>query len=604
MTRLACGTNRNYQTDMKMVVCRAQNEITQVLDGTPPLVKILNSNKRMVNGIQGRNKKRVHLVVLTHGLHGNLGSDMLYMKESIDVAAAQARKDARRRRAAEASLKGPEEPVQKSPDSNNQDSVDESDDEDEEVVVRGFSGNAVRTEKGIKYLGKRLAKYVLSMTFPEQPFLPVKKPTSRSLSLTLGGSGSSSGSKDDQSGLPVHAGSTVRREVNHPENLAYKITSISFIAHSLGGLIQTYAIAYIQKHSPQFFDEIKPINFVAMASPFLGLSNENPLYVKFALDFGLVGRTGQDLGLTWRAPNIARSGWDAVVGGIGTAANKATPSEQDPNAKPLLRILPTGPAHQVLRKFRNRTVYSNVVNDGIVPLRTSCLLFLDWRGLDRVEKARRENGLVGTMVGWGWAEMTGANSSPSNRKVFGGDHEIADEEENPNADGERAGGKGHGVSVPQPSTTATTDDNADTRLQEHAAANSAEQSGHKHIQREPDDSPTSPDSPRSASTGFGGFFNFFQPSRTKSQHRPSRSTKIYSRSQTIKIDTQGNADVKQSSLSTFDNPSSSKTTRPMASRGDSVLEDPNSVSGTTKNNIFRVGGRCSQPSPSVRKVYY
>ncbi|CRJ95605.1 hypothetical protein BN1723_020810, partial [Verticillium longisporum] len=65
------------------------------------------------------------------------------------------------------------------------------------------------------------------------------------------------------------------------------ITSISFIGHSLGGLIQTYAVAYVQKHSPQFFDLIKPINFVTLATPFLGLSNENPLYVKFALDFGL-----------------------------------------------------------------------------------------------------------------------------------------------------------------------------------------------------------------------------------------------------------------------------------------------------------------------------
>ncbi|CRK38072.1 hypothetical protein BN1708_020447, partial [Verticillium longisporum] len=65
------------------------------------------------------------------------------------------------------------------------------------------------------------------------------------------------------------------------------ITSISFIGHSLGGLIQTYAVAYVQKHSPRFFDLIKPINFVTLATPFLGLSNENPLYVKFALDFGL-----------------------------------------------------------------------------------------------------------------------------------------------------------------------------------------------------------------------------------------------------------------------------------------------------------------------------
>lgn len=310
-------------------------------------------------------KKKVHLVVLTHGLHSNLGADMLYMKESIDSAVRQAKLDARKRRAEE----GVEEP-----------------EEEEEVIVRGFSGNATRTERGIKYLGKRLARYVLSMTYPDQPFMPL--------------------SKGD-------VGEEMKPNHGHRERAMkkrkYQITSVSFIAHSLGGLVQTYAVAYIQKHSPECFDVIKPVNFVTLATPFLGLSNENPLYVKFALDFGLVGRTGKDLGLTWRAPTIARSGWGALVGNLGETAHKKVYGETQPDSKPLLRILPTGPAHTALKKFRNRTVYSNVVNDGIVPLRTSCLLFLDWQGLGRVEKARRETGLVETVVGFGWAELTGTN---------------------------------------------------------------------------------------------------------------------------------------------------------------------------------------------------
>ena len=43
-------------------------------------------------------KKKVHFVVLTHGLHSNLGADMLYMKESIDVAARGARESRARER--------------------------------------------------------------------------------------------------------------------------------------------------------------------------------------------------------------------------------------------------------------------------------------------------------------------------------------------------------------------------------------------------------------------------------------------------------------------------------------------------------------------------
>jgi hypothetical protein len=314
---------------------------------------------------------------------------------------------------------------------------DAAEEDEEEVYVRGFTGNTVKTEKGIQYLGKRFAKYVLSITYPDQPYLPVKSSMGKSLSKSLSSPMSKTpGPQDQGSTQPAHKNSSIIKDENHrSHSLPYRITSISFISHSLGGLIQTYAIAYIQKHSPEFFDLIKPINFVAMATPFLGLSNENPIYVKFALDFGLVGRTGQDLGLTWRAPTLAKSGWGAMVAGFTNEANKKSPDkESDPAAKPLLRILPTGPAHVALKKFRNRTVYSNVVNDGIVPLRTSCLLFLDWRGLGRVEKARRESGLVGTMVGWGWAEMLGHNAS-DHRKTLMWQNLFSDSGEDVNKSG-------------------------------------------------------------------------------------------------------------------------------------------------------------------------
>lgn len=43
-------------------------------------------------------KKKVHLVVITHGLHSNLGADMLYLKESIDIAAKRAREQAKKDR--------------------------------------------------------------------------------------------------------------------------------------------------------------------------------------------------------------------------------------------------------------------------------------------------------------------------------------------------------------------------------------------------------------------------------------------------------------------------------------------------------------------------
>ncbi|KAL8410726.1 hypothetical protein RB596_000414 [Gaeumannomyces avenae] len=428
-------------------------------------------------------KQKIHLVMLTHGLHSNLGADMLFLKESIDSAARQAKIDARARRAREVQERreqrrkqreerlqerekqaakaqekeeanvGTEAQAEAQPKDDNgvsaseeaedkrhgvgtssapnmdskppppsetesgleDDSEDEGDDdqvveEDEEVVVRGFSGNATRTERGIKYLGKRLARYILSMTYPDQPFLPAsmaiaKEAAAHAASKESGTPGAGSAP------APAHKHSSILKAPRASDDArTYRITKISFVGHSLGGLVQLYAIAYIQKHSPNFFHIIEPINFIALASPLLGLNHENPLYFKFALDFGLVGRTGQDLGLTWRAPTIARSGWSAIVSNLGENAHKKLMGgEAQAESKPLLRILPTGPAHVALRAFRNRTLYSNVVNDGIVPLRTSCLLFLDWQGLGRVEKARREAGLVETVVGFGWSELMGAN---------------------------------------------------------------------------------------------------------------------------------------------------------------------------------------------------
>lgn len=463
--------------------------------------------------------KKVHLVVLSHGLHSNLGADMLFLKESIDRTVVQARKDAKARRAKERAAKRKSQNNDDNTDTENsariyeevtiEDSEDEDEDDDEEVIVRGYSGNATKTERGIKYLGKRLARYVLSMTYPDQPFLPSVKGAAQTVAHVV------KGDKEDPNMKPSHKHSTIHADKDeaHLESRKrpFKITSISFIAHSLGGPIQMYAVAYIQKHSPQFFDLIKPINFIALASPFLGLSNENPLYVKFALDFGLVGRTGQDLGLTWRAPTLARSGWGAIVGNLGETAHKKVYGESQPESKPLLRILPTGPAHTALKKFRNRTVYSNVVNDGIVPLRTSCLLFLDWQGLGRVEKARRDAGLVETVVGFGWAELTGTNKprrllAPEENQVSTGDTTPRDISHD----------------VPQPSSDAMIED-------DRASLRSVP-------------TPYSEDLPSAATESstngpLSGFFNFFKSNEPpKPQVVSTKQKKIFSRSQTLNFD--------------------------------------------------------------------
>lgn len=537
-------------------------------------------------------RKKVHLVVLTHGLHSNLGADMLYLKESIDATVRQAKLDARARRAKEraerqaaqnqgqAEAEGAQSPGPEI-------SLEEEEEyDDEEVIVRGFSGNATRTERGIKYLGKRLARYILSMTYPDQPYLSASKKANENITSAA----KTDADKDDKA---AHKHSTIHRLNHHEKPRPFQITSISFIGHSLGGLVQTYAIAYIQKHSPQFFDLIRPVNFITLASPLLGLSNENPLYVKFALDFGLVGRTGQDLGLTWRAPTIARSSWGAIVGTLTEGAHKKTMGEDQPESKPLLRILPTGPAHTALKKFRNRTLYSNVVNDGIVPLRTSCLLFLDWQGLGRVEKARREAGLVESVIGFGWAELTGANvTSPrKGRWTPEGEEEVTLPK----------GATSPPIS-PTPSSPETDTDQENSREVPQPAINVIIEDDRQSLNLY-HENPPSRDGQAKDDGPFSNFLNLFKskdskdskdtkdtkeraPSPTPPSPRPSspKASKIFKRSQTLR----GEND-------------SASSSRSRVTSGNELDEDQKStVSAPPRTSFFESAGDLLNPKlPTV-----
>ena len=565
--------NRLLEQKAEEFVSRAEKE-EAALDAPPPPKK----------------QKKVHLVILTHGLHSNLTSDMLYMKESIDAAAKQARIDAKARRARERAEKSKTNANANANETSNasqktQDKAggdaDGSDDEDEEVVVRGYPGNAAKTEKGIKYLGKRLSRYILSMTYPDQPFLPVGKGAGEGLAEAMRGDHDRHHHPDHHDLKAAHKNSTILADAETAREASfrkpYKITSISFVGHSLGGLVQTYAVAYIQKHSPSFFDIIQPVSFIAMATPFLGLSNENPLYVKFALDFGLVGRTGKDLGLTWRAPTIARSGWGAIMSNLGETAHKKVYGETQPDSKPLLRILPTGPAHTALKKFRNRTVYSNVVNDGIVPLRTSCLLFLDWQGLGRVEKARRDAGLVETVVGFGWAELMGTNMSSPRPRI------KTPSDEQPPSDSGTSTPRGSMRQVPQPSNEAMhEDDRASIRSVPVQSIDDNDSNAEIATPAEADDAPSS--------TPFSGFFNIFKSNEPpKPQATSKKQQKILRRGQTLAL---------SGSTSPLESPSdvSSDRRSAKATTGHDGGLAPDDMSIPPRTTVFESAGDLLNPS--------
>lgn len=176
------------------------------------------------------------------------------------------------------------------------------------LLIKGFEGNAGNTEGGVKKLGTKQGKYLIELI-------------------------------DD----------VLRQGIS--------ILKVSFIGHSLGGLVQLYAIKYILDYDPLFFvsRSIRPHNMVFMATPLLGILNEINFVFSWFLDIGTLGKTGRDL-------TLARSKL---------------------RGKPVLGELPHQ-LHEFLHGCDNLIIYANVINDGIVPLRTSALLYLDYATLDNV----------------------------------------------------------------------------------------------------------------------------------------------------------------------------------------------------------------------------
>ncbi|QLL30765.1 hypothetical protein HG536_0A05800 [Torulaspora globosa] len=201
------------------------------------------------------------------------------------------------------------------------------------VVLRGCMENVGKSARGVRYLGTRVGQYVIA-------------------------------------------------EIERL-NETYKVDKISFIGHSLGGPVQAMAIHYIAVKRPDLFDPntgVKPINFIAFASPFLGVVGDFPRYVSLALDVGALGITGRDLTLR-HTPIFSRNGLGGSRG----------PSRLH---KLILEALPQKPALEVLQRLVHRTVYANVLHDGIVPLRTAALLYLDWNSLSKVHQIRKQKSLA------------------------------------------------------------------------------------------------------------------------------------------------------------------------------------------------------------------
>jgi hypothetical protein len=124
-----------------------------------------------------------------------------------------------------------------------------------------------------------------------------------------------------------------------------KVTKLSVVGYSLGGLIARYAIGILQ--SQEYFEEIEPINFVAFCSPHVGVLNpvNDRLFIKAynLVSPHFLGHTGQQLFLNDK---------------IGNLDGQIFP-------KPILVWMadPKSVFFKGLQSFKHVSLYSNVVND-------------------------------------------------------------------------------------------------------------------------------------------------------------------------------------------------------------------------------------------------
>lgn len=132
-----------------------------------------------------------------------------------------------------------------------------------------------------------------------------------------------------------------------------QITKLSVIGYSLGGLVARYVVGLL--YSRDWFSKIEPLNFTTFATPHLGV--RTPLLGYHNKLWNLLGsRTLSMSGRQLFTIDIFRD-----------------------TKKPLLAVLadPMSIFVQALRKFKNRSLYANIINDRSAPYYTTYISEMD-----------------------------------------------------------------------------------------------------------------------------------------------------------------------------------------------------------------------------------
>ncbi|OTA96454.1 hypothetical protein M434DRAFT_392886 [Hypoxylon sp. CO27-5] len=145
----------------------------------------------------------------------------------------------------------------------------------------------------------------------------------------------------------------IEEELETIRNKGGKITKLSIVGYSLGGLVARYAVGLLEMRG--VLREVEPMNFVTFASPHLGV--RTPLR-------GWHNHLWNVLG----ARTLSMSGRQLF-----------TIDDFRDTGRPLLAILadPESVFMSGLRRFKRRTLYANVVNDRSAVYYTTCIAKTD-----------------------------------------------------------------------------------------------------------------------------------------------------------------------------------------------------------------------------------
>ncbi|KAI0146134.1 DUF676-domain-containing protein [Xylariaceae sp. FL1272] len=145
----------------------------------------------------------------------------------------------------------------------------------------------------------------------------------------------------------------IEEELEKIHSKGGKITKLSIVGYSLGGLVARYAIGLL--YAKGVLDQVEPVNFTTFASPHIGV--RSPLRGVYNTLFNGIG-----------ARTLSESGRQVF-----------TVDKFRDTGRPLLAVMadPDSIFITGLKKFKRRTLYSNIINDRSVVHYTSMITKVD-----------------------------------------------------------------------------------------------------------------------------------------------------------------------------------------------------------------------------------